>query len=30
MEKYKRKSHKNNKFKISPPRWNDKVELSDG
>ena len=25
-----KKSYKNNKFKISTPRWNDKFELSDG
>ena len=29
MEKYK-KSHKNNKFKISTPTWNDKFELPGG
>ena len=29
IEKYK-KLHKNNKFKISTPAWNDKVKLPDG
>ena len=29
MEKYK-KSYKNNKFKISPPTWNEEFELPDG
>ena len=30
MEKYKEKSYKNNRFKISPPTWNNKFELPDG
>ena len=29
MEKYK-KSHKNDKFKISAPTWNEEFELPDG
>ena len=29
MEKYKQ-SHKNNKFKISAPTWNDGFDLTDG
>ena len=29
MEKYK-KSYKNNKFKISGPKWNEECELPDG
>ena len=29
IEKYK-KSHKNNKFKISAPTWNEEFDLSDG
>ena len=30
MEKCKKKSKKNNKFKISAPTWNEKIELPDG
>ena len=30
MEKYIKKSYKNNKFKISAPTWNEKFELPDG
>ena len=29
-KKYKKKSYKNNKFKISAPTWNEEVELPDG
>ena len=29
MEKYMKKSYKNNKFKISTPTWNYKFELLD-
>ena len=30
MEKYEKKSYKNNKFKISAPTWNGEFELPDG
>ena len=30
MGKYKKKSYKNNKFKISAPTWNEEFELPDG
>ena len=30
MEKYKKNSYRNSKFKISAPSWNDKFELPDG
>ena len=30
MEKHKKKSYNNNKFKISAPTWNDEFELPDG
>ena len=30
MEKNKKKSHKNNKFKIPAPTWNEKFKLLDG
>ena len=30
MEKYKKKSYKNNKFKMSAPSWNEEFELPDG
>ena len=30
MEKYKKKSNSNNKFKISAPTWNEEFELPDG
>ena len=30
MEKYKKKSYKNSKFKISATTWNDKSELPNG
>ena len=29
MEKYKKKSYRNNKFKISVPTWNEESELPD-
>ena len=30
MEKYKKNSYKNTKFKISAPTWNEEFELPDG
>ena len=30
IERYKKKSYKNNKFKISVPTWNEEFELPDG
>ena len=30
MEKHKKSSYNNNKFKISAPTWNDRFESSDG
>ena len=30
MEKYFKKSYKNNKFKASAPTWNEEFELTDG
>ena len=30
IERYKKKSYKNNKFKISAPTWNEEFELPDG
>ena len=30
MEKHRKARMKKNKFKISPPTWNDKLELPDG